>query len=108
MAAPDRTRGSCGEGIVVVKETRPNFYVLSSGDALTETELVYHLRNIIAGVYSLGSSPDVAMIEALVVQHDYFQKYSYKGVPDVRLIVYKGHPAMAMLRLPTRFPVGFY
>lgn len=95
-------RGSCGEGILVVKETRQNFYVLSSGDAITKNEIIYHLRNTLAGVYSLGSSPDVAIIEALVVQHDSFSEYSFKGVPDVRIIVYKGKAAMAMLRLPTR------
>lgn len=95
-------RGSGGEGILVVKETTAKFYVLSSGNALTKKELIYHIRNILAGVYSLGSSPDTVIIEDLVVQHSYFEKFSFRGVPDVRTIIYKGHPAMAMLRLPTR------
>jgi alpha-L-glutamate ligase-like protein len=31
-----------------------------------------------------------------------FERVSYKGVPDIRIIVYRGVPVMAMTRLPTR------
>jgi alpha-L-glutamate ligase-like protein len=31
-----------------------------------------------------------------------FDAVSYRGVPDIRVLVYRGVPAMAMLRLPTR------
>ena len=32
----------------------------------------------------------------------YISKVTYEGVPDVRIIVYRGIPAMAMVRLPTK------
>ena len=35
-----------------------------------------------------------------------FTELSYQGVPDVRVIVYRGYPAMAMVRLPTRVSEG--
>ena len=35
-----------------------------------------------------------------------FAEVSYQGVPDVRVIVYRGYPAMAMVRLPTRASDG--
>ena len=35
-----------------------------------------------------------------------FEELSYQGVPDVRIIVYRGYPAMAMVRLPTRASDG--
>src|SRR5205823_12142237 len=31
-----------------------------------------------------------------------FAAVSYKGIPDVRVVLYRNEPAMAMLRLPTR------
>ena len=33
---------------------------------------------------------------------DVFKDFSYHGVPDVRVIVYKGFPAMVMMRLATK------
>ena len=35
-----------------------------------------------------------------------FSELSYQGVPDIRVIVYRGYPAMAMVRLPTRASDG--
>ena len=35
-----------------------------------------------------------------------FSQVSFQGVPDVRVIVYRGYPAMAMVRLPTRASDG--
>jgi len=35
-----------------------------------------------------------------------FAEVSYQGVPDIRVIVYRGYPAMAMVRLPTRASDG--
>src|SRR5205823_2388245 len=52
--------------------------------------------------YSLGGRPDVALVQQRVRPHPAFAAVSHRGVPDVRVIVYRGEPAMAMLRLPTR------
>ncbi len=35
-----------------------------------------------------------------------FAAVSYQGVPDIRVIVYRGYPTMAMVRLPTRASDG--
>jgi alpha-L-glutamate ligase-like protein len=35
-----------------------------------------------------------------------FERVSFKGVPDVRIIVFQGYPVMAMIRLPTRLSDG--
>ena len=43
----------------------------------------------------------MAIIEKMVDFDPIFAKYSYEGVPDIRLIVYKGYPIMAMMRCPT-------
>ena len=46
------------------------------------------------------------MIEERIICHNMFDKISYKGVPDLRIIIYKGYPIMAMLRLPTQASDG--
>ena len=38
--------------------------------------------------------------------HPAFAAISYKGIPDVRVILYRNEPAMAMLRLPTKASNG--
>ncbi|MFT5116703.1 MAG: alpha-L-glutamate ligase-like protein [Kiritimatiellia bacterium] len=64
---------------------------------------IYSLMiDTLSGVYSLAGQPDTAMIEYRVKFDPVFADISYQGVPDVRIIVFKGVPTMAMVRLPTR------
>jgi alpha-L-glutamate ligase-like protein len=53
-------------------------------------------------MYSLGGRPDAAIFQQRVRLHPSFEPIAYKGIPDVRVVVYRGEPAMAMLRLPTK------
>ena len=46
------------------------------------------------------------MVEYCVQFDPIFDQVSYKGVPDVRIIVFQGYPVMAMIRLPTRLSDG--
>lgn len=95
-------RGAEGRGIVVIVGRQGDLWRKSSGECLDEDELEYHVTNILAGLYSLGGSEDSAFIEGLIHAHSAFEKIAFQGVPDVRVIVYRGIPAMAMLRLPTK------
>ncbi len=94
--------GSGGSGVLVIDGRRKDLFVKTDGRGLTLEEVEFHASNILSGVYSLGSVPDVAMIEYRVRVDPIFDPVSYQGVPDIRLLVYKGVPAMAMVRLPTR------
>ena len=101
--------GSGGDGILVVtgrSERKRDCFRLSSGVIISEEEILYHLQNIVSGQYSLSGNPDKALIEYCVHFDPVFAKVSYQGVPDVRVIVYRGYPAMAMVRLPTRASDG--
>jgi alpha-L-glutamate ligase-like protein len=73
---------------------------------MNEQELGYHISNILSGMYSLGGLPDTALIEQRVEFDPIFADVSYQGVPDVRTIVFRGVPVMAMIRLPTRMSDG--
>ncbi|MDH3305109.1 MAG: alpha-L-glutamate ligase-like protein [Gammaproteobacteria bacterium] len=102
-------RGSGGDGILVVigrgRRNRDN-YRLSNGIFVSEGEILHHISNTVGGQYSLSGNPDKALIEYCVHFDPTFAEVSYQGVPDIRVIVYRGYPAMAMVRLPTRASDG--
>jgi alpha-L-glutamate ligase-like protein len=95
------SHGSGGKGVLVIKSYTDNNFTLPSGRSITYNELYQHISNILSGLYSLGGRYDAALIEEVVHFSDIFKDYSYQGVPDVRIIVYKGYPIMAMTRLST-------
>jgi alpha-L-glutamate ligase-related protein len=98
--------GAGGEGVLVIDGKRKELYVKPDGRALSLDEIKYHASNILSGIYSLGGIPDSAMFEYRVRVHPILEPISYRGVPDVRLLVFRGVPAMAMIRLPTRYSDG--
>lgn len=94
--------GSGGDGILVVDGRRGDSYRLISGEMMTVWNLRHHVSNIVGGQFSLTGQPDSALVEYRVRFDPVFDAISYRGVPDIRIIVYRGYPAMAMVRLPTR------
>ena len=101
--------GAGGDGIIVVtgrSARKRECYRLASGLLVMESELLHHTSNIVGGQYSLTGNPDTALIEYCVEFDPVFSEVSYQGVPDVRVIVYRGYPIMAMVRLPTRTSGG--
>ncbi|MFQ5608846.1 MAG: alpha-L-glutamate ligase-like protein [Woeseiaceae bacterium] len=102
-------QGSGGDGILVVtgrSQRRRNAFRLASGVLISEAEIQHHISNIVGGQYSLSGNPDKALLEYCVRFDPTFADVSYQGVPDIRVIVYRGYPAMAMVRLPTRASDG--
>jgi alpha-L-glutamate ligase-like protein len=95
-------KGSGGKGILLISENRDRTYIKASGTELTIRDVRHHLSNILAGLFSLAGTPDVAIGEELIQFNDLFDGYSYEGVPDIRIIVFQGYPVMAMLRLATK------
>lgn len=102
-------RGFGGEGILVVyarKKGRADAWVKADGSIVTTEDLRNHIRNILEGSFSLSNTPDVAFFEERLKLLKLFKPYSYKGIPDIRVIVFNRVPVMAMLRLPTRASDG--
>jgi alpha-L-glutamate ligase-like protein len=98
--------GSAGDGIVVISGRSGARYRTISGTLLARDELDHHLSNAINGQFSLGGVQDVVIVEAMVHFSNLFERVSFQGVPDVRVIVFRGVPVMAMVRLPTRASHG--
>ncbi len=99
-------QGCGGDGIIVIVGRRGEHYLRADGTILTQSELNFHVSNILSGMYSLGGHPDHAMFEYRVEFDPIFKDISYQGVPDIRVIVFQGYPVMAMARLPTRQSQG--
>ncbi len=94
--------GSGGKGVLVIKKFTQNYFRTASERVLTYNQVYQHISNILSGLYSLGGRNDVALFEEMVHFSTNFNQYSYRGIPDVRVIVYKGYPALAMMRLATQ------
>jgi alpha-L-glutamate ligase-like protein len=99
-------RGSGGSGIILVTGRMGGGFVKQSGKTITREELLYHISGILSGIYSLEGLEDVAIVEGLIHPAPVFEAITYRGVPDIRIVVCRGVPVMAMTRLPTRASDG--
>jgi alpha-L-glutamate ligase-like protein len=98
--------GSAGDGIVIIAGRAGSRYRTIGGAVMDAGNLAHHLSNAINGQFSLGGVPDVVIIEYMVRFSPFFERISFQGVPDIRVIVFRGFPVMAMARLPTRTSHG--
>ncbi len=100
-------RGSGGKGILVISAHNNGVYEKPSGQVITSKDVERHISNALAGLFSLGGKNDVAVIENLIKFDDVaFSGFSFEGVPDIRVIVFKGYPVMAMMRCSTAVSEG--
>ncbi len=93
--------GSEGRGIDIFYNRKGDEWIKASGERVHIDELKSRVREILEGRYSMFNQPDVALFEERVKPHKSFRYYTYKGTPDVRVIMFNGVPMMGMLRLPT-------
>jgi alpha-L-glutamate ligase-like protein len=94
--------GSAGRGVLVVVGRDGRFFLRHNGERLHPDGLLQHFSDILSGMYSLAGHPDTALVQQRVRLHPAFAALTYTGIPDVRVVLYRNEPAMAMLRLPTR------
>lgn len=92
-------KGSGGKGILVVSRDSEGQMRRTNGQPITVDDIERHMSNVLAGLFSLGGTTDVAVVESLILVDKSMQKYTYEGVPDLRVIVFLGFPVMAMMRL---------
>lgn len=93
--------GYGGEGIIPITYKENGFYFTAKGARYSEKDLIQHVREILSGNFAISDKPDKALFEKLIVTDEILGKYSSFGLPDIRIIVHKMVPVMAMLRLPT-------
>ncbi|MBI3091018.1 MAG: alpha-L-glutamate ligase-like protein [Candidatus Tectomicrobia bacterium] len=99
-------RGCQGSGIVLITKRVQAGFVTTSGEVISPEDLAYHISSILSGIFSLAGLADRAILEELIHPDPVFAALTYRGVPDIRIVVYRGVPVMGMIRLPTRASDG--
>ncbi len=97
-------QGTGGNGILVFVGKKKNSleWIRANGSSMDQKELELHIEKILDGSFSMGNRQDIAIVEERIRIDKVLKPYTYKGVPDVRVIVFNKVPVMAMLRLPTK------
>lgn len=99
-------KGLGGEGIIIAKKRAKGngelAWITADKKRVTVEDLKLHILDILEGAYSLRNVPDIAYVDEYIGRHKAFRKYSYRGGPDIRVIVFNKVPVMAMMRLPTK------
>ncbi len=94
--------GMGGGGILVFDKFENNNWHTTSGEIFDADRLYQHATMILSGVYSLDNTNDSVMVEEKIQLDDLLEQITYKGIPDIRVIVFKKQPVMAMIRIPTK------
>lgn len=96
------SNSSGGRGILLIKRRSSDVFEGIDGKQLNLNDIKEHLEAVLDGEYSRGWDPDEALIEEALTPHPALERLSYVGLPDIRVIVFKGIPITAMVRLPTK------
>ncbi len=99
-------KGSGGKGIVVIVKQQHGQFYKANGQVFGADDLERHISNILAGLFSLAGKSDLVVIEDLVTVDPCLQAFTYEGVPDLRVILFRGFPVMCMMRLSCRASGG--
>jgi alpha-L-glutamate ligase-like protein len=81
-------------------------WIRNDGSRASMEDIRGQCNDIIDGKYSLHNESDTVLIEERIKPHKVFRYHTYKGTPDVRVIIFNSIPVMAMLRLPTQKSFG--
>lgn len=106
--------GAMGNGILIIEKIlwpesgneQEVTFQTTRQNQLGLNDFRYYLSGILSGLYSLNGMPDSIIIQERLKIHHELERYSYRGIPDIRVIVYKGFPVMAMIRFPTQSSGG--
>lgn len=99
-------RGMGGGGILLFDQYKEGQWMDSAGRIYKISHLYDHSLQILSGVYSIDNAVDTVMVEEKIRLDKFFQKITNQGIPDIRIIVFRHYPVMAMLRIPTRKSKG--
>lgn len=93
---------SGGGGIIIIfGRNKKGNWIKADGAEIFIRDLNNHIIDILDGNFSPSNIPDTAFFEQRIKIDGTFKPYSWRGIPDIRLLIYNLVPTMAMLRLPT-------
>lgn len=98
--------GYGGEGIIPIVGKKDDYWITAGGSQINKNDMIDHISDILDGRFSISNVSDTAFFEQYIVSDERVGKFSYAGLPDVRVVVHNLIPVMAMLRLPTKESKG--
>ncbi len=102
------TNGHAGKGVTAFRRQHPDkeHWTDVIGETWSLDDIKLLCMDILSGQYSTHGSNHNVIIEERIPIHPKLLKYTYKGTPDVRVVVFNSVPVMAKLRLPTEESEG--
>jgi alpha-L-glutamate ligase-like protein len=101
------TNGHAGKGVVVFrKKVSDKKWSDAVGNIWDLEDIKIHCYDILSGQFSSHGQEHNVIIEERIPIHHKLLKYTYRGTPDIRVIVFNSVPVMAMLRLSTEESEG--
>jgi len=104
-------RGLGGKGILIVYSKKDSqspdnnsdqsIWIKADRSLITVPDIQNHILNILEGTFAINNLSDTAFFEERIKIIKLLKPYSFRGIPDIRVIVYNNVPVMAELRLPT-------
>ena len=101
---PAMGTGGTGNLLIFGKSKKHNKWIGINGKKFSEEYLKAYCLGILNNTFSLefAKQKDKAIIQERIKLDPSLKRISYKkGLPDIRIIIFKNIPIMAMLRLPT-------
>jgi len=98
------TNGHAGKGVVAFRkksEDNKNWIDIT-GQKWSLDDIKLHCLDILDGQYSTHGMQHNVIVEERIPIHPALLKYTYKGTPDIRVVVFNSVPIMGWLRLPTQ------
>jgi alpha-L-glutamate ligase-like protein len=97
------TNGHAGKGVVAFRKqhTDGEHWTDAIGATWSLQDIKLLCTDILSGEYSTHGSNHNIIVEERIPIHSKLLKYTYKGTPDIRIVVFNSVPVMALLRLPT-------
>lgn len=97
------SQGVAGGGIeIFYNRDRNGYFIRGDGSRFSLDQVKAHIQHIIWGRFSHQYKPDCTIIEERVKPYNQFRPYTYKGTPDIRILLFRQVPVMAMVRWPTK------
>ena len=102
------TNGHAGKGVIAFRNQHKDkeHWTDVIGKTWSLDDIKLHCFDILEGQYSTHGSQHNIIVEERIPIHPKLAKYSYRGTPDIRIVVFNGVPVMALLRLPTEESEG--
>lgn len=97
---------SRGRGVLLCQWALPDKVLLTNREAMDLEQFEFYICQILHGEYSWGLPEDAALVEQRIFLEKSWIYDDLPGAPDLRIIVVKGKPVMAMTRVPTHLSKG--